>query len=101
MVNVRIGPQRHRPADQLDRASVLTLLVVEHAQQVQGLGVFLLARQNLLVQLGGRPQLPRSVHFDRGRQYVLHGRWSVVSCQWSVVSGQSFLNQRPFLVHNR
>ena len=74
MVNMRVRPQRHRPADQLDRAGMVALLVVQHAEQVQGLGVFLLARQHLLVQLGGRAQLSRSVHLDGGRQHVLHGQ---------------------------
>ena len=50
----RIGPQGHRATDQLDRARVLTLLVVQHTEQMKRLGVFLLARQNLLVQLGCR-----------------------------------------------
>ena len=46
--------------------------MAQHAQQVQGVGVFLLLRQDLLIQLGGRSQLAGTVHFDRGRQCVLH-----------------------------
>ena len=72
MVNMRVWPQNQRPANQFDRAGVLTLLVMEHAEQMQSLGVALLSRQNLLVQLRSGSQSPRSVHFNRGGEYVLH-----------------------------
>ena len=93
MVNVRVGPERHRPADQLDRASVMALLVMQHAQQMQGLGVFLLARQNLLVQLGGRlPVAP--IGAFRSRPSVRLA-WSVVQWSGRVRESKTGLHSQP------
>ena len=77
MVNVRVGLDRHRAADQLDRAGVVALLVMQNAQQVKRLRVSLLARQHPLIQLRGRSQLTRSMHFDCGCQHVLHGKETI------------------------
>ena len=77
MIDVRIGPDRHGPADQLDRPGVIALLVKKHAQEVKRLGVFLLPRQHTLIQLRSRSQLTRAVHLDRSRQHVLHGRATI------------------------
>ena len=38
------GPQRHRPADLRHGPGVLALLMVQHAEQVQGIGILLLGR---------------------------------------------------------
>ena len=57
---------------------MIPLLVVQHAQQVQGLRVLLLARKHPLIQLGGLAQLTRPMHLDGGRQTRLACRLSVV-----------------------
>jgi len=47
-----VRPQGHGPTDLLDGAGMLALLMVQHPEQVQRIGIFLFARQDLLVQLG-------------------------------------------------
>ena len=51
----------------------------QHAQQVQGIRVLSLLREELLVEPGRRSQLARLVHGDRGRQKFLHERESLAS----------------------
>ena len=75
MVDVGVRPQSQGPADLLHGTRLVPLLMEEHAQQVQGLGVLRLARDDALVQLGGQAQLSRSVLLDRGSQDVLHAAW--------------------------
>jgi hypothetical protein len=43
---------------------VVALLMAQNTKQVQGLDILRLSRQNSLIRLCGRPQLPRAVHFD-------------------------------------
>ena len=52
---------------------MLALLMVQHAEQVQGVGVFLLPRQDLLVQPGRGGQLAGLVQGHGACQDVLHG----------------------------
>ena len=54
VVDVGVGLDRHRPADQLDRAGVIALLVMQDPQKMKRLGILLLARQHPLIQLRGR-----------------------------------------------
>ena len=67
-------PQRDGPTDQLDGPGVVALLMAQHAEQVQGVGVLLFLRQDLLIQLGSRTQLAALVHLKRGCQEILHER---------------------------
>ena len=84
VVNVANSAARPPPGRSTRSRACSDLAGGKHTEQMQRLGVFLLARQNLLVQLGRRAQLSRSVHFDRGRQHILHD--CSCSCQLSVVS---------------
>ena len=61
-----VRPQGHRPADQLDGPAVIALLMVQHAEQVQGVGVLRLAGQHFLIQRGGRTQPARLMQLDGG-----------------------------------
>ncbi len=70
----QVRPKRHGPADQLDGAGVVALLVAQHAEQVEGVGVLRLSGQDRLVQLRRRRQVPGLVLLNGGGQIVLHGR---------------------------
>ena len=49
MVNVRVGLDRHRPADQLDRPRVIALLVMQNSQKMERLGILLFFREHSLI----------------------------------------------------
>ena len=55
------------PADEFDGPVVVALLMVEDAEQVEGVGVIRLAGQHLPIQRGGRPQPSRLMQRDGGR----------------------------------
>jgi hypothetical protein len=69
----RVGPQRDRTPDQLDRARVVAPLMVQHTEQVQRLGARRVLCENLVVQPGGLAQSARLVVRDGGPEYFLHG----------------------------
>jgi hypothetical protein len=74
-IGVEIGsvrPHGHGSANQLNGARVVSLLMAQHSEEVQGDRVFLFPRKNLFVQLRGRLQVAGLVHFDRRCQKVLH-----------------------------
>ena len=60
-------------ADQLDGPSMVALLMAQHAEQVQRIGVVFFTGQQLLVQASGWGKLPALVQADRRRQHVVHG----------------------------
>jgi hypothetical protein len=68
-----IGPQSDGLADQLNGLGLVALLMAEHAKQVQGIGVLLLASQHLPIEPVSRSQLSGLMHFNSGRQNVLYG----------------------------
>jgi hypothetical protein len=51
---------------------MLSLLMVEHAEQVECIGVFLLSREDLLVKLRSRLELAGLMHGERTGQRVMH-----------------------------
>ena len=51
---------------------MFAMLMMQHAEQVQCVSIFLLLHQDLLIQLGGGPKLPGPMHFNGSRQGVLH-----------------------------
>ncbi len=91
MIDVRVGLDRHRPADQLDRTRVIPCWWCSTPSRCKRLGVPLLTRQDPLIQLGRRSQLTRSMHLDCGCQHVLHGEES--RSEW--MGGPHFLRPIP------
>ena len=63
-----VGFQGHGPADQLQRPGVISLLMVQDAEQVQRHRIRLFPRQDSLIELSRRTELARLVHLDGGRQ---------------------------------
>ena len=72
VINRDVGPECHRSADQRDGPRIVPLLVMEHTEKVQRIGVRGILGQDLLVNLGGLTQLARLVKRDGGPQKILH-----------------------------
>ena len=72
VVKGRIGLQCHRPADQLDGARKIPILIMQHAEKVQGVSVVgLLSEQTVIAACRvGRTPLP--VPFRCGDQVCIH-----------------------------
>ncbi len=73
MVARLVWAERDGPPDQLHCPSMVALLMAQHTQKVQGVGVLGIVGQKLLIKLRSVAQLPGSMHFNGGGQLVLHG----------------------------
>ncbi len=67
-----VGPQSHRPADQVHRPLVFALLMRQNAEKMQSVGVLSFLRQHLLIQPSRPRQLALLVQFHGSSQKVLH-----------------------------